>query len=432
MITQESSQINIMNYLCIFFRRKWFFIIPLILGLGGGFFAANTMPKIFESYTVMLVEEEKFDNPIISGLAVSTTAAQRLRNLREQILGWNRLVKLAEKLNLTQNIKNQRQFENLILNDLRKNINVTMRGPSLVRIAFRGEKPEMTQLTVKTITDIFIEENITSQNKESDIAITFLEEQLKIYKNKIKASEIADMEEQLNKLLMDSTEEHPLVKDLRSRIAKAKAQLPPGQEIAMDNPELAKNPVYEKLKQDLEKEIDSIKSSQTAPGSSALSAPQSSDDNFYKIAFLSTVMARDMNVNQTIYNMLLQRLETAKISKRLEASKEGTRYTVLDPPRLPLTPIKPNKFIITLLGAFFGGALGAGLIVLLELIDMSFLGAEDAKSVLDLPILGEIAKIMTDEDVAREKAKRTMRLGISLTASLSFIFLVLIYSLIHR
>ena len=154
MITQESSQINIMNYLCIFFRRKWFFIIPLILGLGGGFFAANTMPKIFESYTVMLVEEEKFDNPIISGLAVSTTAAQRLRNLREQILGWNRLVKLAEKLNLTQNIKNQRQFENLILNDLRKNINVTMRGPSLVRIAFRGEKPEMTQLTVKTITDI--------------------------------------------------------------------------------------------------------------------------------------------------------------------------------------------------------------------------------------------------------------------------------------
>jgi len=429
---QPITQVNILSYLQIFFRRKWFFIIPLAAGLGIGFFVANALPKIYESYTVMLIEEEKLDNPIISGLAVSTSAAQRMKNLREQILGWNRLVKLAEKLGLTKDIKNQSQFENLILNDLRKNIYVTMRGANLVRIAFQGENPDRTQLTVKTITDSFIEENIASQDKESDIAITFLEEQLKIYKNKIKGSEVAELEDQLKTLLVDSTEEHPLVKDLRQKIAKARDELPANTEFITENQDFVKNPIYDKLRKDLEKEISSLKTSQvSAPGSSA-NPSQPSDDGFYKVALLSTVLARDLNVNQTIYNMLLQRLETAKISKRLEASREGTRYTVLDPARVPLAPIKPNKVLITLLGVFLGGALGAGIIVLMEFVDTSFIGVDEAKAILKLPILGAISKIITAEDIAREKAKNTTRFIISISSCVAFVFIVLIYSLIRR
>lgn len=426
---QSTSQINLVGYLQIFLRRKWFFIIPLATGLCVGFLVANALPKIYESYTVMLVQEEKYDNPIISGLAISTTAAQRLSNLREQILGWNRLVKLAEKLNLTKDIKNQQQFESLILGDLRKNIRVTMRGPSLVRIAFQGKNPDLTQLTVKTITDIFIEENVTAQNQESDIAVTFLEEQLKIYQNKIKESEIVSLEDQLKSLLVDSTEDHPLVRDLKAKIASVKEDYLKNQGTLLENPDFVKNPAYEKMKSDLEKELVTIKDS---PAS--LSGASGTAD-LYKIAALSnitSVLAQDIGVNRTIYNMLLQRLETARISKRLDASKQGTRYIVLDPPRIPFAPIKPNKFIITLLGAFLGGALGAGIIVLLEFVDTSILGMDEAKLVLDLPVLGAISKIMTTQDMAREKVKNTMRIGISISIGVIFIALVVIYSVITK
>jgi len=426
--TQQDNQISPLSYLRIFFRRKWFFIIPLLIGLGISFFVANALPKIYESYTVILVEEEKVSNPLISGLAVSRSARQRLRNLRDRILGWNRLVKLADKLNLTKDIKNQKQLEHLILNDLRKNINVKMSGPSLVRIGFQGENPEKTQLVVRTITDIFIEENVTAQEKESDIAISFLQQQLKIYKNKIKASEIAGMQEKLDTLLVDSTEEHPMVKDLRAEITRAKSELPEDQEIIIENPELIKNPLYKKLRRDLEKEISAI-SVGDAPMVTTDSPPE---DGFYKIALISAVMARDISVNQKIYNMLLQRLETAKISQHLETSKEGTRYTILDPPRLPFEPIKPNKFLVVLIGAFIGGILGFGIIVLLELVDVSLLGVDEAKALLDLPILGAISKIMTAEDLAKEKAKKAMRFGISITASLAFVFIVIIYSIINK
>ena len=428
---QTTSQVNLVGYLQIFLRRKWFFIIPLAAGLCVGFLVANALPKIYESYTVMLVQEEKYDNPIISGLAISTTAAQRLSNLREQILGWNRLVKLAEKLNLTKDIKNQQQFENLILGDLRKNIVVNMRGPSLVRIAFQGKNPDMAQLTVKTITDIFIEENLAAQNQESDIAVTFLEEQLKVYQNKIKESEIAGLEDQLKSLLVDSTEDHPLVRDLKAKIASAKEDYMKTQGTLLENPAFAKNPAYEKMKSDLEKELVGIKASPTAP----TVAYGSGTTDLYKAAALSnitSVLAQDIDVNRTIYNMLLQRLETAKISKSLDASKQGTKYIVLDPPRIPLAPIKPNKFIVTLLGAFLGGALGAGIIVLLEFVDTSILGLDEAKLVLDLPVLGAISKIMTNQDMIREKTKNAMRIGISISAGVIFIALVIIYSVITK
>lgn len=421
---QTTNQVNLVGYLQIFLRRKWFFVIPLAAGLCVGFLVANALPKIYESYTVMLVQEEKYDNPIISGLAISTTAAQRLSNLREQILGWNRLVKLAEKLNLTKDIKNQQQFENLILGDLRKNIIVNMRGPSLVRIAFQGKNPDLVQLTVKTITDIFIEENVTAQNQESDIAVIFLEEQLKVYQNKIKESEIASLEDQLKSLLVDSTEDHPLVRDLKAKIANVKEDYLKNQGTLLKNPDFVKNSAYEKLKTDLEKELVGIKGS-----------PASGTNDLYKAAAISnitSVLAQDIDVNRTIYNMLLQRLETAKISKRLDASKQGTRYIVLDPPRIPFAPIKPNKFLVTLLGAFLGGALGAGIIILLEFVDTSILGLDEAKLVLDLPVLGAISKIMTTQDMAREKTKNTMRIGISISAGVIFIALVIIYSVITK
>ena len=228
---------------------------------------------------------------------------------------------------------------------------------------------------------------------------------------------------------MDSTEDHPLVKDLKAKIASVKEDYLKTQGTLLENPDFVKNPAYEKLKSDLEKELVTIK------GSPASLSGASGTADLYKAAAISnitSVLAQDIDVNRTIYNMLLQRLETARISKRLDASKQGTRYIVLDPPRIPFAPIKPNKFLVTLLGAFLGGALGAGIIVLLEFVDTSILGLDEAKAILDLPVLGAISKIMTEQDMAREKVKNTMRLGISISAGVIFIALVIVYSVITK
>ena len=102
------------DYLKILFRRKWFMIIPVVVGIVGGIIAGNIIPKVYQASTLILVEDGKLTNPLIQDLAISTSMGQRLGILREQILGWDRIQQLIQTLNLAKNVKNQWQFENLV------------------------------------------------------------------------------------------------------------------------------------------------------------------------------------------------------------------------------------------------------------------------------------------------------------------------------
>lgn len=428
---------NPMEYLKIFFRRKWFFIVPAFAGLILGIVASFLIPPSYESYTIILVEEEKIINPLIQGLAISTTAAQRMDSIKEQLLGWNSLVELTKKLNLAKNVQSQLQYENLILN-LRRNIIVKMQAPNIIRISYFGKDAEETQLITKSMTNILVDENMRTQTKEADVAISFITEQLEVYKRKIKEAEVADLEEQLKALLVDSTELHPLVRELRQKIALTKKELESGEYKVSVSKTAVDSAAYQALKGELDK-IVSEEASGGGPLAYASTAntngPTDVNNALYKLMLmdkLDTTLARDKNANERIYNMLLQKLETAKITQRLEASKQGTRYNIIDPPRLPLKPTRPNKLKIILLGIFMGCCSGTGIVFGREFLDQSFLDIEDVKENLEFPVLGGISRITTIEEIEEEKRKKKRYLITGLASSATLIIIAMLIALFRK
>ncbi|MDP3790178.1 MAG: Wzz/FepE/Etk N-terminal domain-containing protein, partial [Candidatus Omnitrophota bacterium] len=322
------------DYLKMIFRRKWLLIIPIVIGIVGGIVAGNLLPKMYSASTLILVEEGRIINPLIQGLAVSTSTAQRLAVLREQILGWDRMNQLISTLGLAKYVKSQWQFEQVV-KGLRKNILVKLRGQNIISISYEGKSPAESENIVKTITDIFIAENLKQQNSETDNAITFINDQLELYQKKVKQSDIAAMEDQLTKLLVDSTEKHPMVIELRHKIAAAKDELAKGnytvnaEAVAGSTAELKS--LRDELSQ-MKQELATADLSKDNGGENRAKLNSATNDKLYKLLLLDKVdqvAARDTNVNQKLYNTLLERLETAKITQRLEASKEGTRYTIL-------------------------------------------------------------------------------------------------------
>ena len=434
MESQESTKYrNPIEYLKVFFRRKWYLISATSAGLVLGIVACLLLPPTYESSTTILVEEERTINPLFQNLAVSTTAEQRMQSIREILLGWNSLVELTKKLNLDKDVQNQAQFEGLI-KGLRRSITVIMRQPNIIQISYLGKEPQETQLVAKTLTDILVAKNMEEQTKQTDVAIKFIQEQLAVYKRKVKESEVATLEDQLKTLLIDSTEQHPMVQELRQKINLAKKQLDSGEYKIAESTKPLDNATRDVLK----KELDSIisKDNTTLAGSSAyagVSTQENTNNAIYKLLLMDKVdsaRAQDIGVNERIYNDLLQRLETAKITQRLEASKEGTRYTIIDPPRLPLTPSKPKKIMVILLGLFFGATSGTGLVFGREFLDHSFLDIEDAKLNLELPILGAISRLTTQEEIDKEKYKKKKLIVLGLSASGLLIFIsILIYLL---
>lgn len=430
---EVSQSRNPADYLKIFFRRKWLIIAPAFVGLVLGIVAAFLLPPEYESYTVILVQEEKSLNPLMQGLAVSTSVADRMKTIKEQLLGWNSLVSLTQKLNLDKRAENQGQFEALVLG-LRRNIDVSVKGANLIRISYSGKNPKETQLVAKTMTDILLEENMKAQTKETDVAIGFIKDQLELYKRKIKESEISDLEDQLKRLLVDSTEEHPLVKELRYKIAVAKKELASGD---YEMPKSSK-PADEQTATLIKSELDKLTGGTSAAAMSAAdprAPPSDPNTSIYKMMLmdkLDSVLARDMQVNENIYNMLLQKLETAKITQRLEASKQGTRYTIIDPPRLPLQPSKPNKPLVIFISFFLGCALGIGCVFGREFMDKSFLDIEDAKNSLELPVLGGISRLTTQEEIDKEKSKQKVLITIGLGSALVVIIAAMLFYFLRK
>jgi len=267
----------------------------------------------------------------------------------------------------------------------------------------QGKNPEQTRDVVKNITEIFIEKNVNAQNQETSDAIVFIEEQLKLYRSKIKSSEIAGIKENLKILLLDSTENHPTVKELRKQLQSKEDELKKENLEYIEDAQLdakSVNPLVDQIRSALDN-VDRGGSIKVASGN------LSSD--YFKLLLvdkLDEVMARDAGVNNEIYLTLLSRLETAKITQRLQTSKEGTRYTVLDPPRVPLKPSKPNKLLVALIGFFAGGLFGMGLIFSIEFLDQSFIDVEDANKFFNTPLLGAISKIQTEFNIRKEREKR--------------------------
>jgi len=408
-----------MSYLKIFFRRKETIIIATVLGLVLGVCVSLLLPKVYESSSVILVEEGKSDNPLFEKLAVSTTVRERLDTIRESMLGYPSLVKLVKRLKMDKDVKTMKEFEQLIIG-IRQNINIGMRASNILDITYEGPDPVQTKAVVENITDIFIERNQEIQDQQTEDAIAFIEEQLKVYKGKIKSAEIAKMQDQLDELLIDSTEQHPLVVQLTEKITKAK------QELAKENLPFTKSEV---IKTESSKPlIETIKSALDNIDVKGAVAPEPNrndpESNYYKFMLLEkldNVMARDAAVNENLYNLLLQRLETAKITRRLQASSEGTKYTIIEPPRIPLEPTKPNRVLITLTGLILGAMVGFGLVFANEFLDKSFLDVEDAKEFLGAPLLGAISKINTEESIREERDRKRWLYSLTVVVSIMLV-----------
>ena len=81
------------------------------------------------------------------------------------------------------------------------------------------------------------------------------------------------------------------------------------------------------------------------------------------------------------------------------------------------------------MGIIFGACAGIGLICLTELFDHSFLGVDEARAFLGLPIFGAISKIITETDLKAAEIKRKRLTGISVATGV-VLLLVIIFNVL--
>jgi len=125
-------------------------------------------------------------------------------------------------------------------------------------------------------------------------------------------------------------------------------------------------------------------------------------------------LTRGYEQSKANYDDLFKKKNASAMATSMEQLQQGERFTMLDPPSLPIKPDFPNRLKFCGFGVLAGFALGSILVFLLEFFDDRMHGEKDIKSLLGINVLAEIPEVQNAVDEKREK--RRLALGWALTA----------------
>jgi polysaccharide chain length determinant protein (PEP-CTERM system associated) len=114
-------------------------------------------------------------------------------------------------------------------------------------------------------------------------------------------------------------------------------------------------------------------------------------------------LTRDYDTLQAGYRALLQKKEESQMAASLERQQSGEQFRVLDAPRVPEKPFRPNRPVINLAGSIVGLLLGLGIVGLLEFYDSALRTETDVIAALELPVLAVVPLVAMAADVRRRR-----------------------------
>jgi polysaccharide chain length determinant protein (PEP-CTERM system associated) len=248
-------------------------------------------------------------------------------------------------------------------------------------------------------------------------------------------TQLADLQGQLDKLLLTYTDQYPDVirirhqmQDLRQQLAqsnqrKQSARLA-GTPIPLDT-SVQMNPLYQQLKIQL-----STTRSDAAAAAARLAASesmlQSELGRSARIANSENVtseLTRDYNVNRDVYQDLLKRRENARVSMNLDNKQRGLTFLIQNPAVMPLVPSGLRFMHFGLAGIVLSLAVPFGLLFGLVRFDPRVRSVWQLERATGLTVLAAIPFYPTPRDRRRDHLHNIMLAAIVMGVAAVYLIL---------
>ncbi len=321
-----------------------------------------------------------------------------------------------------------------------------VRGSQLVDISFLSSSPELSSKVVNAHAEAYIKNAIQASHASYASALEWLRKELKRQKSKLEESRKAvyeykrnndivtlqDREDilsqglvELNSVLTKTKAERvakqtvynqllnfsvsdesifslpevstdPVIQNLRSQLLSLKAKrLEMGTNFGPRHPKMMEvSKSIGQLEQELKREVMRLSLGIKADLDRALSLEKSLQSNLdeQKMKVLSLnkkaipyeVLLKDVEVNQSLYDLLLKQYSEISLKNAMESSN----IKIVDRAEVPLLPVKPKLFQNILLAVVLGIFLGPGTAFFFEYMDDTAKSPEDISRRLSMNVLG--------------------------------------------
>jgi polysaccharide chain length determinant protein (PEP-CTERM system associated) len=163
-MAQIEKPFNIQDYLAIGLRRKWYIIIPLIIGVLASFGVYKYLPKVFKASTLILVQSQRVPESYVRP-TITDSVASRLNTISQEILSRTRLEKVIQEFNLYSEIRNN------------------------VSISFEDKDPKTVMMVTNKLASLFIEENLKVRESQAEGTSDFISKELVNMEERLKRRE---------------------------------------------------------------------------------------------------------------------------------------------------------------------------------------------------------------------------------------------------
>ncbi|MDG2473586.1 MAG: hypothetical protein P8M71_10815 [Pseudomonadales bacterium] len=117
-------------------------------------------------------------------------------------------------------------------------------------------------------------------------------------------------------------------------------------------------------------------------------------------------LIRDYQNLYAKYQEIRSKMMSAELAKNLESERKGERFTLIQPPELPIYPISPNRTALVLIGVIMGVGAGVGIVILLEALSNGVYSRIDLVSLTGNAPLAVISYLETQEEQSKHNMKR--------------------------
>jgi polysaccharide chain length determinant protein (PEP-CTERM system associated) len=138
-------------------------------------------------------------------------------------------------------------------------------------------------------------------------------------------------------------------------------------------------------------------------------------------------LTRDYETTRELYHTLTKRYEEAQLAESMEQRQKGEQFKILDSAVPASSPSAPRRARLLIVSVALSLALGAGAMLLAEVLDTSFHSAGDLRAYASVPVLVSIPRILTEGDLRRQRwrfrlATGGVLVGVVLIAGAAFLF----------
>ncbi len=233
--------------------------------------------------------------------------------------------------------------------------------------------------------------------------------------------------ERLDMLRDRYSEDHPDIKNSVAAISAIKSQLATATQRGLTQVEVADNPAYVLINTQLQSTDLEIKS--LLQKRNELRAKVAEHEALIKqapqVEMQYQALLRSYENAGTKYRDLQAKLRAADVAANVEHEITGRRFTLLEPPALPLKPDGPDRLAIVVMGLLLAAGVGAGCVVLAEAMDNSIRSAKKLAEIAGSPPLAVIPYLNNSEDIAHARTQRNYLFSALFAGCLLYIVYVL-------